>query len=104
MYPTLFTIIEKYVQRILSSDFSTHLVPLQKHSLVVRQFTYSGLTQIPRTCTCVRGAGEQRGRKEGKEAEEGEKEGMRKRRGEGRIEGGRREEEWEEKGGGEEGG
>ena len=79
MYPTLFPIIEG--EKVLSSDFSTHLVPLQKHSLVVHS-------------TCVRGAGEQRGGEEGEEAEEGEKERMRKRRRKGR----REEEEWEEKG------
>ena len=103
MYPTLFPIlVGEKVQRILSSDFSTHLVPLQKHSLVVRHFTHSGLTQIPRTCTCVRGAGERRGEKQGEEEEEVEKEGMRKRRSKGRRKdrrGERREEEeWEEKG------
>ena len=51
---------------------------------MVRHFTHSGLTQIPRTCTCVRGAGERRGGKQGEEEEEVEKEGMRKRRSKGR--------------------
>ena len=65
MYPTVFPILEgEKVQRILSSDFLTHLDPLQKHSLVVRHFTHSDLTQIPRTSTCVRGAGERRGGKQ----------------------------------------
>ena len=81
MYPTLFPIIEG--EKVLSSDFSTHLVPLQKHSLVVHS-------------TCVRGAGEQRGGEEGEEAEEGEKEGMRKRRRKGRREEEEWAEEWEE--------
>ena len=51
MNPTFFLIIEEeMVQKMFSSDFSTHLVPLQKHSLVVRHFTHSGRYHIQYLC------------------------------------------------------
>ena len=74
MYPTLFSIIEG--EKVLSSDFSTHLVPLQKHSLVLGHFTHSGTQYLCEGCRRTERGGE-KGRKQrkGRGDEEKEKEG-----------------------------
>ena len=89
MYPTLFSIIEG--EKVLSSDFSTHLVPLQKHSLVLGHFTHSGTQYLCEGCRRTERGGRRggsRGRGE-RGDEEKEKEGEKGRGGVG-GEGGRR--------------
>ena len=74
MYPTVFPILEgEKVQRILSSDFLTHLDPLQKHSLVVRHFTHSDDTDTTYIYLCEGSRRKERGKTKGRKKRKGRK-------------------------------